>query len=419
MHLNDWLTKISQVHPVEWDLGLQRVSTVANRMGILTPAKKTVLVAGTNGKGSTCECLMQLAMQAGLRCGKATSPFLVRYNEQIVINDEQVSDEKICQAFELIESHRGDITLTYFEFSTLAALQIFSASELDLAILEIGLGGRLDAMNIVDPDVSIITKIALDHEQWLGDTREVIAREKAGIMRAGKPCIIVDAEPPASLNTEAALLKTPLFVLGQDFFLDGDSYVRDDVAIPLQHCGLPIPSAVAAIEACRLLDYQLSNLDVQDVLQRVSLAGRFQSIPGHVNTILDVGHNPNAAQLLRNNCQRHIGKPVNAVVAMYADKDMEGVFTVMQDVIDNWYFADMSGDRAASAVDMAQCLASSCGLTARTYDKVSQAYDAAIADTSKDGCVLVFGSFPVVADVLGYIESDRERGGQKDIERNS
>ena len=406
MELNDWLTKISQVHPVAWDLGLERVSTVANRMGILSPAKKTVLVAGTNGKGSTCECLLRLAMRAGLRCGKATSPFLVNYNEQIVIDGVQVSDEKICQAFEAIESNRGETTLTYFEFSTLAALQIFNDSELDLAILEVGLGGRLDAMNIVNPDLSIITKIALDHEQWLGDTREIIAREKAGIMRPGKPCILVDSDPPSSLKTEAAQHKTPLLILDEDFLINGHAYERGDVAISLQHCGLPLPSAVAAIEACRLLDCELSRHDIADVLRRVSLPGRFQTIPGQVNTILDVGHNPNAAELLRDNCKQAIGRPVNAVVGMYADKDMAGVFIAMRDVVDNWFFADMPVDRAASAKDMAECLASSCGLTARTYGKVREAYDAAIANTSKGECVLVFGSFPVVADVLVYLETD-------------
>lgn len=282
MKLNEWLVKISQVHPVAWDLGLARVSTVANRMGILSPANKTVLIAGTNGKGSTCECLLQLAMQAGLNCGKATSPFLVDYNEQIVINGEPVSDEAICEAFELIDSHRQEVTLTYFEYGTLAALQIFSSSQLDLAILEIGLGGRLDAMNIVNPDLSIITKIALDHEQWLGDNREVIGHEKAGIMRADTPCVIVDPDPPASLLSEAALHQSPLSVLGTDFQLQNETFLKGDTAISLRQCGLPLPSASAAIEACRLLDFGLTHEDIEEVLSQVTLPGRFQSIAGGV-----------------------------------------------------------------------------------------------------------------------------------------
>lgn len=239
MKLADWLQRIEQQHPVKWDLGLARVSEVGRRLGVLSPAPLVFLVAGTNGKGSTCEYITQLCRARHLKVGKSTSPHLLRFNERIEIDGEPASDALICGAFEAIDQARAEISLTYFEYGTLAALVIFKQLAVDVAVLEIGLGGRLDAMNIVDPDVSVITRIALDHQSWLGDTRELIGAEKAGILRAGIPCVLVDRAPPISILEQAKALQVPLYALGAEFDHAESSLWITQEGDHFAHAGLP------------------------------------------------------------------------------------------------------------------------------------------------------------------------------------
>ncbi len=236
MTLKEWLEKIHQLHPRKWDLGLERVGSVGLRLNVLKPAERLFLVAGTNGKGSTCEFLSRLCHELGISYGTTTSPFLLDYNEQININGQPVDDAEIVSAFETIDEARRDISLTYFEFGALAALLIFSRHELDVAIVEVGLGGRLDAMNIVEPDLSIVTRVDIDHQEWLGIDRERIGREKAGILRAGRPGVFVDSDPPQSLFEEAEKLGVKTYCMGEDISFENDILTFKDQRYNLANC---------------------------------------------------------------------------------------------------------------------------------------------------------------------------------------
>ncbi|MBD3647585.1 MAG: bifunctional tetrahydrofolate synthase/dihydrofolate synthase, partial [Pseudomonadales bacterium] len=241
MQLADWLRRIEGLHPRSWDLGLDRVGEVADRLGVRSPAPRIFLVAGTNGKGSVCTLIANLCRSMGLTAGLTTSPHLLRFNERIVVNGREATDAEICEAFATIDEARGEISLTYFEFAALAAFLIFRRHAVDVAVLEVGLGGRLDAMNIVEPDVSVITRIALDHQNWLGDTREQIAIEKAGIMRSARPCILGDPDMPGSLMEQADRVGCRLHRIDEDFVLDGRGSFRRIREPAVTVSGLPEP----------------------------------------------------------------------------------------------------------------------------------------------------------------------------------
>ncbi len=406
MNLAEWLAKIQKVHPLAWDLGLERVGEVGRRLKVLKPAKTVFLVAGTNGKGSTCEYLAGLCNELGLTYGKTTSPYLQNYNEQIVVDGDRVDDAEIVSAFEIIDETRGDITLTYFEYGALAALHIFTQKQLDVAIVEIGLGGRLDAMNIVDADISIITRIDVDHQNWLGDTREAIAREKAGILRTDRPCIFVDPDPPDSLFEEVKSKQAICNCLGRDFFYDAGVLNIDNKEFLLRNCLLPESSAVAAVCSMLVAGFDLDQQMVDQAVSKARLPGRYQIIDDGINqkTILDVAHNPNAAEYLLKKLKEDRLTSNRAVVGMYADKDIGKVFEILSPVISEWYLCDTPTERGAKSDELVTTLSDSCGLTGRTYDKISSAYKAAKADSKSDDVILVFGSFPVVAAVLRHLD---------------
>ena len=410
MNLAEWLKYIEGIHTLGWDLGLDRVGEVGRRLDVLKPAKTVFLVAGTNGKGSACEVLAQLCTQSNLSYGKTTSPFLISYNEQFVVNGKLMSDEYIIEAFEKIEEARKEISLTYFEFSALAAMLIFKGQQVDVAIFEVGLGGRLDAMNIVDADISIITKIAIDHTDWLGSDRETIAKEKAGVYRSGCPAIIADIDPPNSLIQEADLQGAQLQLVGKDYVLEDGLLTLGSQTFDLNKCLLPQESAAAAIVAFRAANFQIKEEDIQRAVSLSKLPGRYQRIKmtgkqgQDLLFILDVAHNPNAAEYLLDKLdQNGIGK-VAALVSMYADKDIDQVFKILAPVIATWHFPNISHPRSASAVKLSNHLSISCGLAGMTYDKVKQAIEAA---TSNSDIVLVFGSFSIVAAAIEYIETEK------------
>lgn len=390
MNLDDWLSRIEQLHPKSWDLGLERVGEVGRRLDVLKPAKTVFLVAGTNGKGTTCEAIAGLCRRRGLRVGKSTSPHLVSFNERIVVDGEPASDEAICGAFAAIEAARGDISLSYFEFGALAAMLLFREASVDVAVLEIGLGGRLDAMNIVDPDVSVITRIALDHQDWLGDTREVIAVEKAGVMRPGKPCVIADSDPPGSLLEAAERTGSEPRVIGRDFDrLEGD-------------CRLPGESLAAAMEAIAAAGMEPDPGDMA-FLRSLELPGRFQRIDGPVPTLLDVAHNPDAATWLARRLKSVTRKRCHAVFGVYGDKDYQAVIQVLAPSVDVWYPTTSGEPRSLDPSDLADALASFGEAIAGKYDKVSSAYDEALKNCEMGDLILVFGSFPVVGGVLDHL----------------
>lgn len=419
MNLADWLQRIEQQHPVKWDLGLARVGEVGRRMDVLTPAPLTFLIAGTNGKGSTCEYIARLCRGQNLTVGKATSPHLQRFNERIEIDGEPASDALICAAFEAIDASRKEISLSYFEYGALASLLIFKQLAVDVAVLEIGLGGRLDAMNIVDPDVSVITRIALDHQSWLGDTRELIGAEKAGILRAGKPCVLVDRAPPRSILEQAGRLQAPVFSLGVDFDLDQQTLwltetheIKQYGGLPMLH--LPSDSLAAATQAVTCAGLTLTIEDVQLAASSGRVAGRFQQVTKPRLTILDVAHNPDAALYLRDKLialrqqQPHLGR-CHAVVGMYADKDVAGVLDLLAPLVSHFYCTDLTESRAAQAQQLATHLMNIGESEASTYAKVSSAYAAAVRECADEDFILVFGSFPVVAGVLEYLDDDEAK----------
>lgn len=415
--LSDWLDWQETLHPSEIDLGLDRVSQVLSRLEQTHPAFVVVTVAGTNGKGSSVAMLHSILMECGLRVGTYTSPHLLRYNERIQINGQPVDDQTLCESFERVDQARcagkQAISLTYFEFGTLAAIDILQRAEVDIAVLEVGLGGRLDAVNVLDADVALITSIDVDHENWLGRDRETIAREKAGILRPGKPAICSDPNVPASLTTYAREVEAELYLLGQDFTIQSgkDSWSWQGVDHRLSN--LPYPSlpgefqlvnAAGVLAVLEQLQKKMPGLsaacerEVSRGLQNVHLPGRFQVIPGEPVQILDVAHNPQAARvlaesLLRLPCQ---GK-TRAVLAMLADKDIAGVVASLRDRVDHWYLASLDVPRAATAHQLEEVL---IGQPTQVFENPLAAYQAAKRDSKAQDCIVVFGSFYTVAAAL-------------------
>ena len=407
--LPEWLAYIERLHPRKWDVGLDRVKGVAEKLGLTEPRGLVFLVAGTNGKGSVCEIIDCLCRAKGYTVGKSTSPHLMAFNERIQVNGEPAADAEIVDAFAAIESVRDDISLSYFEFAVLASLFVFKSHDVDVLVLEIGLGGRLDAMNIVDRDVTVITQIALDHQAWLGDTREEIAAEKAAIMRTGKPCVIADRDPPLSLVQHAETLGVEAHYIGKDFdFVDDAIRIADQTFSGIVSSYLPKASAAAAVQAVISAGISLEAAEVSEVLGNTSMPGRLQWIKGEPDVLLDVAHNPAAAVYLRDYISEHL-KPrgptrpaVHAVVGMYRDKDCPEVLRLLSDVVDHWHFTDLQEERAASSGQLAEYLKSTenhrCQVV--TYDKIQDAFNNAVRHCAIEDLIVVFGSFPVVAGVL-------------------
>ena len=415
--LHDWLEWLQQSHPSAIDLGLERVGAVAQKLGLLGGTPTIITVAGTNGKGSCVAAMEQILLQAGRRVGAYTSPHLQHYCERIRLQGQPVSEQRVCRAFARIDAARGDISLTYFEFGTLAAVDIFMAPGAglqppEILLLEVGLGGRLDAVNLWDADIAVVTSIALDHQAWLGDTRELIGREKAGVFRAGRPAICADAAAPASIAETAAKVGAELQLVGRDFDFQpgGDSWSfrgRDargnavqleGLALP----GLPLPSVAAGLQALYGLPQPPPAADIRAVLPRLTLAGRLQTLVyGGVQLVLDVAHNPAAAAYLgRRLRQMPAAAPTCAVLAMMADKDIAACTEALNTVIEHWFVAGLEDmPRAASAAHLQQVL-SGQGARARACDTVADAFAGAVARAGPGGRVVVLGSFLTVAAVL-------------------
>ena len=415
--LDQWLSWLEQLHPSEIELGLQRIREVAARLQLPKPARQVVTVTGTNGKGSTCAYLAALCRAQGMSVGLYSSPHFQHYNERIQINGEMASDALICAAFTAIEAVRGDTSLTYFEMGTLAALWIFSRQMLDVAILEVGLGGRLDAVNIVDPDVAVVTGIALDHADWLGHTRDV-AREKAGIFRAGVPAVCGDLQPPQSLLEHATALGTPLLLRGRDFDLaltdtawhwhglsaQGAPLTLNDLPLP----ALPVENAAVAVQAFALLGHAL-DAATGDTLQQTRLTGRLQVLQvtladGPRTLILDVAHNPQAAAYVAGWLQQ---RPVQgqryAVFGALADKDVDGVLAAMRGVFSGWDIAALPSSRSFSLEQLQQHL-QQAGEHWRSHADIRSALSARLADSDPHDEILVFGSFFTVAQALARLQ---------------
>lgn len=406
--LPEWLEYIGQVHPVGWDLGLERVLQVADRLGVRHPANQVVLVAGTNGKGSFCEALNHLAMAAGLKVGLTTSPHIQHFSERIRIQGKKVEDKLIIEAFERIEAIRAEITLTYFEFSSLAAMVIFQASDLDLAILEVGLGGRLDAMNVALPDLSVILPIALDHERYLGSTREAIGLEKAGILRLGLPAVIADPDPPQSVIDEASRLTVPIVRFGRDFGWEESrlwwSINEERTEIILGEPQLPAVSLAAAMQSCALLGLSSSG----EGLQELTLMGRQSWIQHEARTLLvDVAHNPHAiarlGRTLRAWASEHPESKIEGVFGLYQDKALIEMWQALEGSVSFFHCSQVDEARALDGSEIVRSLREKGELAAAAYASISDALEAAIDHTESNDLIVIFGSFPVVGEALNYL----------------
>jgi len=367
--LEQWLVYLETLHPEAIDLGLGRISEVAGRLELSLPCTR-IVVGGTNGKGSTCAMLEAIYVAAGYRVGTYSSPHLIRYNERIRLDGEPASDLDIIAQFERIEQARGEITLSYFEFATLAAMLLFEVRRVDVAILEVGLGGRLDAVNMLDADCAIITSIDLDHMQYLGNDREQIGYEKAHIFRAGRPAICADPVPPNSLLEYAGRIGADLWLFGRDFNYSGDRQQwayggreqrRSGMAYPALRGANQLLNASAALAAIEALRNGLAvpQQAVRLGLSRVSLPGRMQILPGLPCVVLDVAHNPHAAAALGQglDAMQHFPQ-THAVIGMYADKDVEGVIRRMASRVHHWHCASLPGPRGLSGAQLAEIVQS-------------------------------------------------------------
>ena len=417
--LAQWLERLETLHPREIDLGLDRVSSVALKMNLIPVTVPVITVAGTNGKGSTCAVLEAVLVQCGRVVGVSSSPHFLHFNERIRVAGNEVPDDLIVAAFEQIEIAREDISLTYFEFATLAALWVFRERAVDVMVLEVGLGGRLDAANMVDATVAIVTSIALDHQGWLGDTREQRAVEKAGIFRAGQLAIIADTEPPRSLLAKADEIGVQAHCLGRDFFvsehgsgwtatlLNADGSKRklpEDLAKPL----LPVNMA-AAIQALLLLGETFSDEQLLDAFGSIKIRGRLEHLEiGGRLYLLDVAHNPAAVdKLLKDIDSSSCNGKTISLFSIMSDKDVRAVVQACSGYFSAWFLGDQPGNtRAMGAAELAQILREEGNEMISVSKNIRQAFRRAQTVMADGDRLVVFGSFFTVAAVLPALEKD-------------
>lgn len=418
LSLAGWLDHIGQQHPNAIELGLERVREVADRLGLHKPAKHVITVGGTNGKGSTVAFIESIARAAGLKVGSYTSPHLLRYNERVRIDGEEVSDTSLVAAFEAVEAARGETTLTYFEFGTLAALWLFQQSALDLVVLEVGLGGRLDAVNVVDPDVAVITTVDIDHTDWLGEDREAIGQEKAGIARPWKPLVLGEIDSPSSVLRHAYAIGANAIRLGSDFFhepVDQDHWRWREVGVELE---LPNPAlaapiqranAATAIAALRALDIDIPTGAFARGVATASVPGRLQRLDLQgVPVIVDVAHNPQAARELAQWLQAEsVTGVTHAVFAALSDKDVEGVVAALQQDVAYWHLAGLQdvGARGQDVDALAARLAASAAASGSRHTSVAAALQAVRSAAEPGDRILVLGSFHTAAEAIRFLRS--------------
>ncbi|EKT63847.1 bifunctional tetrahydrofolate synthase/dihydrofolate synthase [Providencia burhodogranariea] len=415
--LEAWLSYLTDLHSQNIDMGLERVGVVARQMGLTQPAPRVITVTGTNGKGTTCHTLESILIAAGLKVGVYSSPHLIRYTERVRIQGKELAESDFCKVFAEIEAERGDTSLTYFEYGTLAALKLFKQSALDVVILEVGLGGRLDATNVVDADVTAITSIALDHTDWLGSDREHIGYEKAGIFRGDRYGVVGEPDMPESIGQYADKIGTLLFRRDKDWSFE---QLDDSWSWQSHKCqwhNLPLPNVPLANAATALgvicclkeIDAQLaSKITVQAIcngLKSAQLPGRFQIIGEKPLMILDVAHNPHAAGYLVTRLSQLPSidsRRIRAVVGMLGDKDIQGTLTRLSELVTDWYVAPLNEFRGAPASQLSQYLDSP-----KVFDSVDTAWQQACLDATDQDVIIVCGSFHTVAHVMMLLEQTK------------
>lgn len=414
--LEEWLARLEKAHPHAIELGLERVAAVRDAMG-LAPAFPIILVGGTNGKGSTSAYLESILREQGYRTGLYTSPHLLRYNERVRIDGKEADDDFIVRGFDAVERARGHISLTYFEHGTLAAMWQFIESEVEVVILEVGLGGRLDATNVFEPTVSVVTSIDLDHQAWLGETREAIGYEKAGIFRAGKPAVCGLIDPPRTLLDHARSIGAKLIQAGRDYTYEASQSSWNFKFAESALNALPLPAllgphqiqnAASALAALAVLAESLpvSLAAIRQGLVTVKLPGRFQRFSvdvgqGQVEVVLDVAHNPEAARALAANLRANPVKgKTYAVFALLADKDAENVIRPLVGSIDVWLVGGLAGERGRSGASLAEKIKPYAGENVCAYADPLAAFGEARRRASDGDRIAVFGSFYTVAEIL-------------------
>jgi dihydrofolate synthase/folylpolyglutamate synthase len=419
--LDEWLTRLERLHPQEIDLGLERVGEVAAALDVCTPDARVITVAGTNGKGSVCQFLASILEAAGHRVGLYTSPHLDRFNERIRIDGVEADDASLLAAFARVEHARGDVSLTFFEFTTLAALDLFAAAGVDFIVLEVGLGGRLDATNVIDADVAVVTSVALDHAEWLGSDVDAIAREKAGVARPGRPLIIGETQPTAGLLATAGEIGADCRRAGVDFeqrqYGDGWQWRRGamapvDLPLPALGGGYQLDNAATALAALDVLGIDVAAGVVAEGLSRTRIAGRFErhaltTGDSSLEVILDVAHNPAAAASLAQSIGSLNDARTLAVIGLYADKDIDGVVAALADVVDGWFPASLPEPRGALGERVAAAIRQVTRMPIETAaaDPVA-AFEAARATAGPGERIVVLGSFATVAPVRALLLED-------------
>ena len=411
MTLPEWLLTLEQRHHTAIDMGLSRVRQVAERMGLTRPHGTVITVAGTNGKGSCVRTLETLLRDQGFSTGAYTSPHLLKYNERVRLNALDASDEALVAAFDAVEAARGDIGLSYFEAGTLAAFWLFDQLRVDFWLLEVGLGGRLDAVNILDADIAVVTSIAVDHEAWLGSDRRQIAREKMGVSRPARPLFVAEQDPPEGMREHAELLCTEAYFVGQEFSFqiegpslslslparDGSRLTLSGLAIP----ELPLPSVAAALAVCHWLGLLPQDRRLDKLLSELNLAGRLQRIEaGGRIWLLDVGHNPAAAAYLIQ--RKALQRVKRLVLGMVHDKDVSATLKVFEPHFDHWYFATPNAHgREANAEELQRLIANTH--ESQAFASVKDAMQSALDESRHGDTILVAGSFYTVGDALNWL----------------
>jgi len=405
--LDDWLDYISLQHPQTIAMGLERVFSVLKKMA-LKATSPVITVGGTNGKGSTCAMLESILRSAGYRTGLYSSPHLVRYNERVRVSGSECEDQLLCDGFAAVEAARGDTPLTYFEFGTLAAFWVFQQMKIEAAILEVGLGGRLDAVNVLDADCAVLTSVGIDHVDYLGPDRESIGREKAGIFRAGRPAVIAEPDPPRSVlearGDKLFFRKDFSYAAeGGQWSYSGPGGKRAGLAYPALRGQIQLRNASAALCALDALGLPIAMQEIRRGFAEVSLPARFQTLPGQPQIILDVAHNPQAARTLAENLAASGFAPETyAVCGMLRDKDIAGVLRELAPRVTHWHFATLSGPRGASADELEARLEKKSSV--RKFDSPATALAAALERANRNDKIVVFGSFLTVGEAMTWLK---------------
>lgn len=418
--LQEWLSWQEGLHFTAIDLGLDRCRSVAERMGLLEPEFTVISVAGTNGKGSSVTMLDMILRRSGYLTGLYTSPHLLRYNERICIEGCEASDAMLCSAFNRIDQTRGDISLTYFEFGTLAALEVFHQAGIQVAIMEVGLGGRLDAVNILDADAALITSIDIDHENWLGYDRNSVGREKAGIFRTHKPAVCSDPEPPTSITDYASEIGVKLELMNKDYSVEiiGDAWNWQSgslryhaLARPSVYNDAQIQNAAGVLMLLKSISerFPVSYDAVTMTMKDFRLNGRFQIVPAEIPYILDVAHNRQSAQLLARNLKKlAVAGLTHCVVGMLKDKNHASIFRELSAIVDIWYVVDLDSGRSAKAsmlIEMLNKIITPRGV--HEFESVNKALDYASEHAQVGDRIVITGSFLTVRDAILWLELDQ------------